>query len=220
MVSAPTGTEYLLAAEVAEEYRRKGYEVAREVALDFLPGFHADLIARKDDEVRVIEVKTRSSLAANPQIGEMARIVDEKRGWTFELRLVGEPHRSDVPKDSQPSKITDIDERIDEAKTALAAGLPGAALLLAWSAVEAAARRAVVAEGIAEERVAAGGNALDQAVFLGVLSRVDYQRLNEVRRQRNALAHGFDVADVDEETISALIDLAHKIETEDDHPTQ
>ena len=125
MVSATTGTEYILASKVAEEYRRKGYEVAREVALDFLPDIRADLIARKDDEVRVIEVKTRSSLAANPQIGEMARIVDEKRGWTFELRLVGEPHRSDIPKDGQPSKVTDVDERIDEAKRALAAGTPG-----------------------------------------------------------------------------------------------
>lgn len=220
MVNATTGTEYLLASEVADEYRRKGYEVARDVALDFLPGFHADLIARKDDEVRVIEVKTRSSLAANPQIGEMARIVDEKRGWTFELRLVGEPHRADIPKDGQPSKVTDVDERIDEAKRALAAGLPGAALLLAWSAVEASARKAVVAEGIAEERVAAGGNALDQAVFLGVISRDDYRRLNEVHRQRNALAHGFDVSDPDEGTVSGLIDLARQIETENDHPAR
>ena len=220
MVSAMTGTEYVLASEVAEEYRRKGYEVAREVALDFLPGFHADLIARKDDEVRVIEVKTRSSLAANPQIGEMARIVDEKRGWTFELRLVGEPHRPDIPKDGQPSKATDIDERTDEAKRALAAGLPGAALLLAWSAVEASARRAVVAEGIAEERVAAGGNALDQAVFLGIISRDDYRRLTEVRKQRNALAHGFDVSDADEGAVSGLIDLARKIQKENDHPNR
>lgn len=220
MVSATTGTEYVLASEVAEEYRRKGYEVAREVALDFLPGFHADLIARKDGEVRIIEVKTRSSLAANPQIGEMARIVDERRGWTFELRLVGEPHRPEIPKDGQPSKATDINERIDEAKRALAAGLPGAALLLAWSAVEASARKAVVAEGIAEERVAAGGNALDQAVFLGIISRDDYRHLNEVRRQRNALAHGFDVADVDEETVSDLIDLAYGIEAENDHPAR
>ncbi len=216
MVSATTGTEYLLAAKVAEEYRRKGYEVARDAALDFLPGFHADLIARKDDEVRVIEVKSRSSLAANPQIGEMARIVDEKRGWTFELRLVGEPHRLDAPKDGQASQVTDVDERIDETKRALAAGLSGAALLLAWSAVEASARRAVVAKGIADERVAAGGNALDQAVFLGIISREDYRRLAEVRRQRNALAHGFDVSDPDEETVSGLIDLARQIEREDD----
>lgn len=125
MVSATTGTEYLLATKVAEEYRSKGYEVARDVALDFLPGFYADLIARKDDEVRVIEVKSRSSLAANPQIGEMARLVDEKRGWTFELRLVGEPHRSNGPNDGQPSQLADVDERIDEAKRGARCGASG-----------------------------------------------------------------------------------------------
>lgn len=214
MTSTTTGNEYLRVREAAEEYRGKSYEVLQDVPLDFLPRFRADLIARKDGEVRVIEVKSRSSLAANPQIGEMARVIEQKPGWTFELLLVAEPHRLRTPDDSRPTKTANVDERIDQAEKALASGLPGAALMLAWSAAEASARKAVAAEGIADERVAAGGHAFDQAVFLGVISRDAYQQLTEIRRYRDALAHGLDVPDLDEKTVPHLIDLARQIESE------
>ena len=67
MIDETSNAEYLRARETAAEYRRMGYEVAREAPLDFLPGFRADLVVRKDDEVKVIEVKSRSSLAADPR---------------------------------------------------------------------------------------------------------------------------------------------------------
>ena len=73
LIEDVTSSEYLLAQKTVEEYRSKGYEVSRGALLDFFPGFRADLIVRKDDEVKVIEVKSRSSLAANPKISELAR---------------------------------------------------------------------------------------------------------------------------------------------------
>ena len=56
----------------AEEYRRKGYQVYRELRLDFLRGFIPDLVVEKNGEKKVIEVKSRSMLG-NDQIVEMAR---------------------------------------------------------------------------------------------------------------------------------------------------
>ena len=70
MVNVANNTEYLLTLKTAEEYRSKGYEVLRDAALDFLPGYRADLLVKKGDEVKVIEVKTRSSLAADPKIAQ------------------------------------------------------------------------------------------------------------------------------------------------------
>ena len=83
MTEEATNTEYLFLRKTAEEYRKKGYEVALESQLDFFPGFRADLLVRKNDETKVIEVKSRSSLALNPKIGELARIIDSKPGWSF-----------------------------------------------------------------------------------------------------------------------------------------
>ena len=52
----------------AAEYRSKGYEVEQDCPLEFLPGFLADLVVRKDGETKVIEVKYRASLAESPKM--------------------------------------------------------------------------------------------------------------------------------------------------------
>ena len=93
MIENSTISEKLLADMTAEEYRNKGYEVSRETQLDFLPGFRTDLVVRKGDEVKVIEVKSRASLAANREIRELARVIHSKPGW-IELE-VGEPEKLD-----------------------------------------------------------------------------------------------------------------------------
>ena len=87
MISNATNAEYLLALKTAQEYRSKGYDVSTEVLLDFFPNFQADLVVRKGDESKVIEVKSRSSLAADRRISELANIIESKPGWTFELIL-------------------------------------------------------------------------------------------------------------------------------------
>ena len=61
------GTEYFLARKTAEDYRKQGYDVSWDVPLDFLPGCRADLVARRDDQVKVIAIKTRAALASEPQ---------------------------------------------------------------------------------------------------------------------------------------------------------
>ena len=117
-----SNTEYLLAHKTAEEYRRKGYEVTFDAPLDFLPGFRADLLASKADEVRVIEVKSRSSLAVDSRISELARAVDARPGWSFELLLVAEPEQLDSPEGARSFDHERILRRVGEAKTALASG--------------------------------------------------------------------------------------------------
>ena len=140
MVRDATDSEYLLTRKTAEEYRSMGYEVLLEASLDFFPNFRADLLVRKGDEVKVIEVKSRPSLAANPKIVELARIIDSKPGWSFELLLVGEPEKVDSPEGARSLGSENILQRIEEAEKSLEAGLPEAAFLLAWSAFEAATR--------------------------------------------------------------------------------
>ena len=130
-----SNAEYLLARKTAEEYRRKGYDVAIDVPLDFLPGFRADLLVRKPDEVKVIEVKSRSSLAADPGIRQLARVVDSRPGWSFELLLVAEPEKLDSPEGARSFDRGHVLQRIEEAEKALTSGLSEAALVLAWSGV-------------------------------------------------------------------------------------
>ena len=199
MVSDTALTESRLAAIAAEELRRQGYAVEQEVPLDFLPGFRADLVARKGGETRVIAVKYHSTLTANPIMSELSRVINAKPGWSFELQLVGEPEKRDAPAGAKPLTAKGIHQRLADAEKARVAGFGPAAFLLAWSAAEAVLRELVAAEGVAIERITTAAYVLDYAVYQGVLSRADYDRLTGLMACRNALIHGFAVPDFDAE---------------------
>ena len=215
MIKNETNSEYLLIQKTAQEYRRKGYEVSVEPLLDFLPGFRADLIVRKGDESTVIEVKSRSSLAAEPRINELARIIESKPGWSFELLLVSEPEKLDSPEGAHAFERETILHRIEEADKSLEAGLPEAAFLLAWSACEAAIRALISMQGIMNKNITRPGYILDQAVYTGVISREEYNHLTTLQRYRNAIIHGFTVSGFSEELVTDLIETVRRIATTD-----
>ena len=214
-MSASTILESILIRETAEEYRTKGYEVSTGAPLEFFHGYIADIVARRNDETRVIEVKSRSTLAANPRIAELAGVLESKKGWTFELVLAGEPERRDSPEGARLIDRTEIEERIQEALTALDAGLNGGAFMLAWSACEAATRELVVREGVSAEGITSANYALDQARYLGVLSGDQYRQLMDFQKHRNAVVHGFS-NDVSAEMVLNLIETTRQIIASDE----
>ena len=217
MVRDATDTEYLLTRKTAEEYRSKGYEVLLEAPLDFMPGFRADLLVRKGDEARVIEVKSRPSLAADPKIGELARLIESMPGWTFELVLVGEPEKVDSPEGARSFESAGILHRLEEAERSLQAELPEAAFLLAWSASEAVIRELLAAQGVSGKSITSPGYVLDQGVFHGVISRNDYDALTRMRKYRNAIVHGFGTDDFNGELVMELIATIRRIMTTPAH---
>ena len=213
MVTDVTDAEYLLTRKTAEEYRSQGYDVVLEAPLEFLPGFSADLLVRKGDDVKVIEVKSRSSLAADPKISELARLIDSKRGWSFELVLVSEPEKLDSPEGARSFEAEMILQRLDDAEKSLKASLPEAAFLLAWSASEAVIRELLTAQGVSNTDITSPGYVLDQGVYHGVISRDDYDALTRMRRYRNAIVHGFGMDDFDDDHVTDLIGTIRRIMT-------
>ena len=199
-------------AKTAAEYLSRGYEVWEEIPLDFMPHYRADLLVRKDGETKVIEVKTRTSLAITPAIEQLAEVINAKPNWSFELVVVGEPERLDAPENAQPFTSENIDRCIDQAEKALAAGFAEAAFLMAWSACEAAVRVLVAAEGVEIERVTHSGYILSHAVFHGAISRNDDEYLSGMLAYRNAIVHGFAVNDFDNERVKELITAAKKLQ--------
>ena len=206
-----SNAEYLLAGKTAEDYRRKGDAVAFDAPLDFLPGFRADLVASKDDEVKVIEVKSRSSLAAEPRIRELAQAVDSRPGWSLELLLVAEPEKLDSPEGALPFDRGRVLQRVQEAEKALTSGMSEAALVLAWSACEAATRVLVADQDHSNPALNSPGYFLDRAVFLGILSREEHHDLVKARKYRNAIVHGFSHGDFGDEMVTGLIGTVRRM---------
>ena len=201
----------MIAVKKAEEYRSKGYEVARDASLDFYPEYKADLVVRKEGESKVIAVVNRESLAANPKLREVAQLIESKPGWSFELILVGMPEKLDSPETAYPIDTEGALLRLWNAEKALEGGSPEAAFMLAWSALEAAIRDEVARQGGHNPGITTSGFLLNQSFSLGVLSREEYDNLTKIQKYRNAIVHGFAVAEFNEGLVSDLIATGRRL---------
>lgn len=215
MIRDVTDSEYLLAHKTAEEYRSQGYEVMPETSFGFLSDFRPSLLVRKGNEVKVIAVKERHSLAADPKLAEMARLIESKPGWSFELLLVAEPESVTSPGGASSFDSEHIVRRLEQAEKAFRLELPEAAFMLAWSAFEAAIRALIaVSEEAFNRRITSPRFVLDQAAFHGLISRDDYKALTRMLRYRNAIVHGFATDDFGDELVKELIETVRRITTE------
>lgn len=200
------------ANEVAQNYLEQGYEVTREVELDFFPGYRVDMLVKKGDQKKVVEVKTRTSVARNPAINELADILYDKQGWSFVMYWLGEPEVMYSPDDARPFEREDVLGRIENAERLLELGFSEGALLLAWSATEATVRLLIEAEDVSMiKRMTNSGYTLGTAVTEGILRRADYDYLFNVMKHRNAVIHGFNSNDFDESLVTDLIEATRRL---------
>ena len=204
------------ALKVAEQYRRRGYDVIEEPSEDqlptFLAGYHPDMLLRKADEEEavVVEVKSRKSLAKEPQITELARLLRTQPGWRLDLVVVDIGEQLEALADALPFIKEDIARGITEADRLLASGFAEAALLRAWSVAEPTVRLLAERNGLTTGR-STPLHLIKQAVVYGVVSRTDYNLLFQALRHRNALAHGFVQPDFDPALAGKLIDTTKRL---------
>jgi REase_AHJR-like protein len=202
------------ARAIAEEYRSRGYAVIEEPSPDqlpeFLSGYTPDLLIRKGNEAVVVEVKSRSSLAKDPRVRDLARLLQAKPNWRFELVVLGEEGNLSSPEGTRPFEREDILRNIEAAERLLDSGFSEAALLLAWPTLEAILRLLTGEEGLLLDRLTPL-NILKQAVINGVISRDDYSFLMNVMKYRNALAHGFKTIEFDSALVKDLINTTKRL---------
>src|SRR6266511_923286 len=177
---------------------------------DFLSGYRPDLLVRKGDEAIVVEVKSRSSLAKDAQIRNLAQLLQTTPHWNFELVVVGEGERISAPEGARPFERDDILRGIEAAERLLESGFSEAALLLAWSTSEATVRLLIEEEGIVLDHLNPP-YILKQAVMNGVIARDDYNFLTNIIKYRNALVHGFKTIDFDPALVSELISRTKRL---------
>lgn len=127
-------------------------------------------------------------------------MVRAQRGWRFELVLL----KPDVgPPGARAWNAEDIEDSLGQIEAILGAGYPEAALLLAWSAAEAALRLLAEKEHLDLEREDAA-YLLRLLVTRAVITREQYERLWEALELRNAVAHGVKPLHLDTTEIAAL----------------
>lgn len=185
--------------EVAREYEQNGYKVTveprGEQLPDFLSQFEPDLIAYRDGEAVVVEVKSKISLAQAQYLPTLTSVINATPGWTLELVVTNSRNLVVEADNVQGLSEAEIQVRLATASDIEVAAQGDAALLLAWSAAEAALR--LLAE---RHSVMLESNqplyVLKKLYSLGIISREDYLLLNEAMRSKNLISHGFRSPDL------------------------
>ncbi len=202
------------ASAIAEEYRSRGYTVIEEPTSeqlpDFLSNFHPDLFARKGDEATIVAVESRSSMAKDSHITDLARLLHNRPNWNFELIIVEEDTPFGSLDEARPFKKEEIQQSIETTEKLIASGFNEAALMSAWSTSEATVRLLIEAEGLWLHRFDSP-SVLMQAVTNGLISREEYSFLTKAMKHRNALAHGFKTIDFDPAIVRELVGTTKRL---------
>jgi REase_AHJR-like len=194
--------ERKLLAEIAAEYQQRGYSVKIEPSDEdlpiFLAGLRPDMIATRDDENLVVEVKSRRDVAQATDMAEIESALKERSGWRFELVIDG------TESETQPIlNLDQISRAIQEANHLKQEGYVVAAFLLLWAATEGLLRSIADREQVDLDS-AASGYLTKRLYSVGLLARDQYLVLEDAVRLRNVAAHGFQASI----TIDAFLRLA------------
>lgn len=195
MVNSTTNTERDRALQLAQEYQDRGYEVLLEPSVenlpDFLKKYRPDLIAIRESESVLIEVKSRSALnsSSNRYLSDLAQLVEQQPGWRFELVITNPEDIAYSRQVEESLQRSEIESRIEVAKQ-LATQQVESAFIYSWSLVEATLRLIVQKEELNLQRFSP--LYLVKALAIeGIISKSEYQLLMNAISLRNAIVHGF-----------------------------
>jgi hypothetical protein len=188
-----TAVEAQVVARVADDYRRRGYDVQVEPAgsalPEFLRGFHPDLIARKPGESVVVEVKIGTRRSAAEQLREIAQRVNQQPGWRFSLVFV-DPDRPYHITEAEAPPLAVVEQRLRNAEDLMRSRQEEAAFLLLWSALEGTLR--LLGERAQLPLASLPPSTLIRELYsAGEISREQFETLLGLLPVRNQLVHGF-----------------------------
>jgi hypothetical protein len=198
--------------QVANEYRSRGFRVVLrpqdEELPPFLQPFQPDFIALSDEENIVVEVRERGGLNRAPRINELAEALSGQPGWRLKYLIAPrDEDRLSTKSSFSPKRIREI---LDNAQSLCNDGDLVPAFLLAFSALEAAARRAADKYHIkpASPNTIA---ALKSAYSAGLMDQEDLDELVQLAEKRNALAHGFSGGRVTKADVRRVCRMARQL---------
>lgn len=194
--------------DVIAQYRAQGYDVFREgVPKEIakrIGDFTPDFVALRGDEVVIIEVKNAKNVD-QVQLGALADVISRYNNWRLELVWLGKEVSDILSRQQIRDTVTRVQEvaRIDLQ----------AALLIAWSAAEAALALLLSDAELDLPSNASAGRMLATAESLGIISDRQYAALFQTLDIRNRVAHG-RTAEVTTEMLDSLreatLSLAHE----------
>ena len=69
----------------------------------------------------------------------------------------------------------------------------------------------LINEGVSKEGITSASYVVDQARYLGLLSRDDYLNMRDMQGYRNAIVHGFSHDEIGEQQVAGLLETARNL---------
>ncbi len=174
---------------VARGYRKRGYKVVEqprgESLPSFLRGFSPDLIAMKDDDCAVVEIKTAECLRGSNEIKGLAAAVESHAGWRFELISLGTRREAAAAGLSEGG----LEHLLAAALTAYDAGQRDISLIYLVSVLDELVRDAAMQHRI-KGRDRSARSIIQELAFQGIIDGATADVLDRAWERRIAIAHG------------------------------
>ena len=194
-----TNSESANLTELARNYEAKGFTVkvlpaAGDIPFD-LGGYQADLLAEKDDQHLLIEVKRAGTPLSVDRLQSLAETIRQQPGWQLLLVPATEGPGQSLRTASQLASWPATTERARRASALLASGETEAAFLMLWVTLEALLRRHAEQIALPVDRQPTSA-LLNYLYSQGELTFEQFQLALMAQQVRDQLVHGFEAAEV------------------------
>jgi uncharacterized protein YutE (UPF0331/DUF86 family) len=211
--ATPVVSERETIRQYADWYAQQGYRVSVEPSARDLPEFlrtlAPDLIAQREGENIVVEIKT-SSPTSFETIERLTRALEHRAGWKLQVVYADLPD----PEWHPPSKLPEIKDllaRLDLIGSSYEEDQRRLEFLLLWSTIEAAARYRLAALKVPPTRRISSSTLLKMLLTEGMIEDDDFAVLRRGLAVRNAIAHGFLNQVVDSDLFDEIRDAAKRL---------
>lgn len=199
MNTDPKNTEAAKVQELARRYAEQGFAVKIEPATGDIPfdlgGYRPDLLAEKEGQHLIVEVKRAGVPLSLDRLQALAETIRPHAGWR--LLLVPTDEESPEHPLSNAGELVSwqaVTERAQRADHLLQLGETDAAFLMLWSALEALLRRHAEQVGLPIERLPTKA-LLNYLYSQGELAYEQFEQALAALQVRNRLVHGFEAAE-------------------------
>jgi REase_AHJR-like len=190
----------------AQELLDNGYQVSIEPLISDLPfelgGYRPDLIATKDSEGIVLEIKTTLKRLSVDRFQDIAEKVASHHGWRFLLVTLDDPSEKILPSDENylPS-WEELNSRMFNLNILVQDSLFEPAILFLWSILEAILRKRALTQNLPISRFPVK-QLLNHIFSNGEISISEFDLFNSCLDLRNKIAHGI-VVSIDPEMLKS-----------------
>ena len=207
-------TERELMEQVAQDYRRRGYDVilapTPERRPPFLGHLVPDLIAQRGDENIVIEVKRVRTPRLPRSLRALLEALRTQPDWRLRLVYVG-PEGELETFEMPTLTAQEAQEQIESSRRMYDSGEQAAAVLKLWSVLEAVGRKRLTEVQHEDVGPMAPVAFLKELTSFGLIEQHEYVELRSILELRNAAAHGRPTISVTQTEFQTLLEDVKKL---------